>query len=176
MERYYLLLMTVFAAALIYKMLHAKKLPQPEKKRQVYHYAKKNSVMSNAEHRFFDKLQKAVGERYYIFPQVHLSAVLDHKVPNGQYWKAAFKHVNSKSVDYVLCDKSSLSPIVAIELDDWSHGRNDRKERDIEVERIFEGAGLPLVRFEGSRAYSVEEISNLVYVGPNRQKAVIEDR
>ena len=55
-----------------------------------------------------------------MFPQVHLSALLDHKV-KGQDWRIAFRHINGKSVDYVLCDKATLQPVYAIELDDYTH-------------------------------------------------------
>lgn len=63
--------------------------------------------MSNTEAEFFKKLQGVAGERYFVFPQVHLSALLDHKV-KGQDWRIAFRHINGKSVDYVLCDKATL--------------------------------------------------------------------
>lgn len=36
--------------------------------------------------------------------------------------------------------------MLAIELDDWSHQRTDRQERDQEVERILAGAAMPLLR------------------------------
>ena len=81
-----------------------------------------------------------------MFPQVHLSALLDHKV-KGQDWRIAFRHINGKSVDYVLCDKATLQPVYAIELDDYTHERRDRVARDSEVERMFKVANLPLVRF-----------------------------
>ena len=45
----------------------------------------------------------------------------------------------------------------AIELDDFTHERSDRIERDSEVERIFEEAKLPLVRFK-NRDISESEI------------------
>lgn len=118
---------------------------QPVEKRK-YSYTPKDSVMTLSEMNFFWKLQKVVGDRYFIFPQVHLSALLDHKV-TGQHWQSAFYHVNAKSVDYVLCSKTTLQPIYAIELDDPSHDKPDRIARDIEVERIFQEARLPLVCF-----------------------------
>jgi very-short-patch-repair endonuclease len=102
--------------------------------------------MSKVEGEFFIKLERVVQERYYVFPQVHLSAILDHRV-KGQEWKYAFRHINGKSVDYVLCNRDTLEPTYAIELDDYTHDKADRRERDIEVERIFDAANLPLVRF-----------------------------
>ncbi len=125
-------------------------------KKNTYVYTARPLLMSNAEADFFLKIEVAVSERYYVFPQVHLSAILDHKV-NGQDWGYAFKHINGKSVDYVLCDKTTLRPVYAIELDDYTHERKNRIERDIEVERMFKQAGLPLVRF-GNKNVSTEDI------------------
>lgn len=103
--------------------------------------------MTDSEHVMFNLLNELVGSRYYIFPQVHLPTVLDHKI-KGQSWIGAFRHINQKSVDFVLCDKVKSSPILAIELDDRSHDRPDRQERDHEVERIFAGADMPLLRLK----------------------------
>ena len=125
-------------------------------KNKVYSYTVKPLTMSKTEKEFFGKLLQVVEDRYYVFPQVHLSALLDHKV-KGQNWSYAFWHINGKSVDYVLCDKNTLFPTYAIELDDFTHERKDRIKRDIEVERIFTDAGLPLVRFK-SRDVSPSEI------------------
>lgn len=122
----------------------------------IYAYTAKSSVMTRTESEFFIKLDHAVKERYYVFPQVHLSSLLDHKV-KGQEWKYAFSHINGKSVDYVLCDRVTLEPTYAIELDDYTHDRKDRRQRDIEVERIFDGVNIPLIRFS-DKNISGEEI------------------
>jgi very-short-patch-repair endonuclease len=113
--------------------------------RQEYDYRARDAVMTKAEMRCFLVLEELVGEDFYIFPQLHLPAILDHKV-NGQNWRGAFRHIDEKSVDFVLCDKEHISPKLVIELDDWSHAREDRQERDREVERILAYAKLPLLR------------------------------
>lgn len=115
--------------------------------------------MTTSETSFFWKLQNVVDSRYLVFPQVHLSALLNHRVV-GQDWKRAFYHINAKSVDYVLCSKTTLQPVYAIELDDPSHQREDRVRRDIEVERIFDEANIPLVRFRNVDTLTDEDIAN----------------
>lgn len=110
-----------------------------------YLYRIHESVMTKAEGRCFQALIGVVGNDFYVFPQLHLSTLIDHKV-KGQNWGGAFRHINGKSIDFVLCDKSTLYPRLAIELDDWSHAREDRQERDKEVERILAYAKLPLLR------------------------------
>lgn len=102
--------------------------------------------MTVREHDFYDRLNNILGNEYHVLPQVHLSKLLDHTV-KGQNWNAAFRHINGKSVDYVVADKKYMSPILAIELDDSTHDAYDRLERDGEVERILGEAGVPLARF-----------------------------
>lgn len=132
-----------------------------EEKKSVYNYKRKDFLMSRAEHEFFDILVGIVGNQYYIFPQIHLSTILDNKVV-GQNWRGAFRHIDEKSVDFVICDKAYIKPLLAIELDDRTHDQDKRKERDSEVERILNKAGLPLLRFGNHGHFDKEEIKKIV--------------
>ena len=106
---------------------------EQEGEKKIYQYRRKQFFLTKPEHELYKILLGVVGQDYYVFAQVHLPTILDHSV-KGQKWQAAFAHINRKSVDFVLCDKKYISPKVAIELDDRSHGREDRQERDREVE------------------------------------------
>jgi Protein of unknown function (DUF2726) len=134
---------------------------QSEKVKAPYRYEKKSYFMSESEHEVFTILQQGYGEHYYIFPQVHISKILDHKV-KGQYWEAAFKHINGKSVDYLICDKQSVRPLVAIELDGASHLSPDRIGRDGVVETMFKEANMPLVRLARKDSYNQEEVIAII--------------
>lgn len=133
--------------------------PEVEQKKIVvgYQYRRKKYLMTSHEHDFFNLLNKMFGDKYFVFPQMQLSSLLDHKVYK-QNWKGALGRINQKSVDYVICDKIYLNPLVAIELDDWSHDSEDRIERDGLVEAIFEEAQFPLVRFRNLSNISDDEI------------------
>ena len=120
-------------------------------------YMPKASLMTESEMEFFKQLQRVARDKYVVFPQTHLSALLDHKV-KGQNWHAAFRHINGKSVDYVLCDITTLKPVYAVELDDSTHDRVDRMDRDTEVERIFLQAKIPLVRFTHYKTLSDDDV------------------
>ncbi len=61
-------------------------------------------------------------------------------------------------MDFVLCDKAYISPKLAIELDGSSHEREDRKERDEEVERILEEAKMPLLRLKNNNGLTTDEL------------------
>ena|SRR3989338_11108704 len=131
-----------------------------EEKRK-YAYKRKDFFLSRAEHEFYDALVTAIGQDYLIFAQVHLPTIVDNKVV-GQNWRCAFKHINEKSVDFVLCDKAYIAPRLVIELDDKTHERSDRKERDVEVERILKDAGLPLLRINNHGQFSPVELSQKI--------------
>lgn len=137
-----------------------------EIKKTLYNYQSKQYFMTKSENDFFRMLNSVAGDRYLIFPQVHLSAILDEKI-KGQNWKAAFKHINGKSVDYVLCDRQTLKPIYAVELDDYTHSYSNRQERDQEVERMFQSAGIPLVRFNDYKTLNQEDIARRFFEAKN---------
>ncbi|MFZ1074960.1 MAG: DUF2726 domain-containing protein [Minisyncoccia bacterium] len=126
-----------------------------------YQYKRKDFFLSRAEHECYDALVAAVGNEYLVFAQVHLPTLVDSKVV-GQNWRGAFRHINGKSVDFVLCDKAYISPKLAIELDDKTHERPDRQERDREVERILQDAGLPLLRLENHGSFNSSELAQKI--------------
>ncbi|MFA6982087.1 MAG: DUF2726 domain-containing protein [Patescibacteria group bacterium] len=126
-----------------------------------YEYTKKDYLLTAPEHDLFDTLMKVAGDQYYIFPQVHLSTLFDHKI-FGQGWRGALSHIQRKSVDFVICDKEHIKPLLAIELDDSSHDEEDRIERDEEVEGIFEQAGVPLLRFKNRDRMNIDLVSSKI--------------
>ncbi|MES2224289.1 MAG: DUF2726 domain-containing protein [Patescibacteria group bacterium] len=148
--------LVVGAVIFLVEILRSKDNKEPK-----YFYKQKNFFMSRAEHECYDALVLAVGEKYHIFPQVHLPSIIDNKVV-GQNWKGAFRHISQKSVDFVLCDKSYISPKLAIELDDRTHERQDRKDRDGEVERMLKNAGLPLLRLQNQGKFNPKELSDKI--------------
>ena len=160
MENYIILGLIVLTIVLFKLVLSSASTKRKVYKDNVYSYTAKSLMMTRTESEFFSKLDRVVNERYHVFPQVHLSALLEHKV-KGQDWKFAFRHINGKSVDFVLCDKETLRPTYAIELDDLTHEQSDRRKRDAEVERIFEEANLPLVRFKNNNVSEAEIIQAL---------------
>jgi very-short-patch-repair endonuclease len=143
-------------------------LSKTRQKENKYSYRKKDFLISRAEHELMDLLDKAFGNIYYIFPQVHLPSLLNHKVV-GQNWHGAFRHIDEKSVDFVICDKQYIKPLLAIELDDKSHEQEERMARDVEVEEILKNAGLPLLRVENhghfDRIKIIQQISTILDKG-----------
>lgn len=132
-----------------------------EKEKAKYQYKRRNFFLTRAEHECYDALVSAVGAEYFIFAQVHLPTLVDNKV-KGQNWRGAFRHISEKSVDFVLCDKAYISAKLAIELDDKTHERPERQERDREVERILQDAGVPLLRLENRGSFNPSELAEQI--------------
>jgi hypothetical protein len=55
-----------------------------------------------------------------------------------------------------------MKPLLGVELDDASHARRDRQDRDQFVDQVFEAAGLPLLRVRAAAGYSPQNVADLV--------------
>lgn len=130
-------------------------------KKSQYKYYAKSYVMTSRENECFKILNEIFSSKWFVVPQVHLSALLDYRV-KGQNWNAAFRHINGKSVDFVLIGKESYKVICVIELDDSTHSKPDRIERDAEIERMFKEARIPLARISKFESMIKPEIAKVV--------------
>lgn len=126
-----------------------------------YTYRLREHIMTSYEEQVFRKLCEIFQDKCYVIPQVHLSKLFDHKI-KGQNWHGAFAHINGKSVDFILLKKNDLSPLCAIEIDDWTHRTTNRKERDKEVERLFASVKLPLLRLRDIEYMTKQDIVDYV--------------
>lgn len=138
--------MGIVVAAIVVLVLAIWLLSRRRPRRPRYRYRARRSVMTRREEWFFRVLQEALGRDYLIFPQIHISSLLDERI-KGQNWAAARGQTNGKSVDYVIVDARTLAVFCAVELDDPTHDRPERVERDRQVEAMFADAGVPLARF-----------------------------
>lgn len=93
--------------------------------------------------RFFEQQLKGVGVR--IFAQVRIADVISVKGKRNRSWWRAFRKISSKHIDFVVTSQD-FRLLAAIEVDDASHLKRERKERDVFVDRVFIEAGLPLIR------------------------------
>lgn len=130
-------------------------------KKAQYRYYAKPYVMTSRENECFKILNEIFSSKWFVVPQVHLSALLDYRV-KGQNWNAAFRHINGKSVDFVLIGKESYKVICVIELDDSTHSRSDRIERDAEIERMFKESRIPLARIGRFESMTKSEIAKII--------------
>jgi hypothetical protein len=123
-------------------------------------YKLRDDFLSPAEASFFRLLKNAAQDDYLVFPKVALKDIFFVSRPNENM--AYYNKIDRKHVDFLLCDSASLKPVMGIELDDASHQRQDRIERDELVDKVFEQAGLPLRRAPARTAYTQQELEDLI--------------
>lgn len=74
----------------------------------------------------------------------------------------AQNRINSKHVDFVLCEVATRNVVCAIELDDASHDRASRKARDEFVVAALAAARVPFARIRAQKSYAPEEVRHQV--------------
>jgi len=125
-----------------------------------YPYQQVDEFISPAELNFFFNLKSVVGDTAQIFSKVKLSDLFYAKTGDFGKNRAYTNKIDRKHVDFLLCDPKTLKPILGIELDDKSHQRADRQERDDFVNHVFEAAKLPLMHISVKRSYSQSELKS----------------
>jgi len=120
-------------------------------------YRVRDNFLSPAERSFHGVLSCAVGKQAVVCPKVNLADIFFVVRPNENHRYRS--RIAQKHLDFLLCDPKSMRPIVGIELDDASHARQDRQERDAFVDRVFQAAGLPLIHVPAKGSYSPGELS-----------------
>ncbi len=106
-------------------------------------YVKKKYLLTQSERKLFAILNESFSQQYYIFPQIHIASIINVKSGTRE-WQKYFNKIIRKSNDFTIFDKVNISPLLAIELDDITHDREDRIERDGFVDSAFNAAGIPI--------------------------------
>lgn len=104
-------------------------------------YAKK--PLTQPEQVLYHRLVRSLPE-CMVLTQVQLSRVLG--VKKGSNFHEWNNRINRISLDFVVCLKDS-TVVVAIELDDKTHERADRRQADAKKEKALKSAGIPLIRW-----------------------------
>jgi very-short-patch-repair endonuclease len=118
----------------------------------------RRKFLTAAERSLFGVLEQAVQADYYIFAKVRVADLLS--VKKGTEKRQGHQNrVTSKHIDFVLCDRTAMSPVLAIELDDSSHEAAERQKRDSFLDSAFAAAELPLLHVKARRWYDVSEVA-----------------
>lgn len=128
-------------------------------------YKRKSSILTQTENEFYTQLCNALyfaGLKVIVWPQVNVSSIIETVGKDSQQRMKAFNRICRKSVDYVIVNQKTRETILCIELDDYTHNRNSRQERDNFINSIFISVGIPLFRVKAERNYDFNEIVSAV--------------
>jgi hypothetical protein len=126
-------------------------------------YTKTEKLLTPMEARFYRILTKVLQRDLLVFAKVRLSDLMEaHPGMDKVKQRLAFNKIACKHVDFVICNKE-LEILLGIEVDDKSHERKDRVERDVFVDGAFKSAGIKLLHIHGKRYYDFDTVKQQVY-------------
>ncbi|NJK80604.1 MAG: DUF2726 domain-containing protein [Chloroflexaceae bacterium] len=121
-------------------------------------YHLRDHFLSPAELHFYSVMRTMINGSVTICTKVGLQDIFYVKPDDPSRYRIYTNKIDRKHVDFLLCNATTMQPLVGIELDDKTHQRKDRQERDAFVDSVFKAAGLPLVHIPVRRAYRTEDI------------------
>ena len=127
----------------------------------LYSYKLRDPLLSPAETTLYQVLLAVVGKRVVVCPKVHLADVFQVRAPSDQY-KAFYSRIAQRRVDFLLCERYTLKPLLAVELYDHSQPRVFRKKRDAFIDKVFKAGKLPILHLVAQERYSPKALSVLV--------------
>ena len=122
-----------------------------------------NSLLTKAEMNFYQVLKNVIdNEKQVICLKVRMIDVLWTKTYRVENKQTFINKVNRKHFDFVICDKETLKPLMAIELDDKSHEEEARKERDEFVDALFTDLRFKVIHIPVQYTYNANEIKEKI--------------
>lgn len=115
---------------IIVKVLSKKKTPD-------YHL--KDALLTQTEIAYYNIINAYFGEDYLVLPQINLASVIEKQ--GGGFQTELFRNADFGIFDF------DFRPILLIEINDNTHLRRDRQERDQKVGVICKKAHIPLITF-----------------------------
>jgi hypothetical protein len=126
-------------------------------------YVRRVAMFSSEERAFLTMLDLAVGEDFRIFGKVRVADVL---AVNSSIDKSrslnAFIRIAAKHFDYVLCYRTNMRPVCAIELHVPGWENREHKRRFAFLARACMAAHFPLVVFDAQRRYPPTEVRQMI--------------
>lgn len=126
-------------------------LAAPPEGKVTFPYGLRDEFLSPAELSFFRVLKSELPAEWHLVAKVNLVDLFFIRQPRRN--QAARNRIDRKHVDFVICEALTMKPLIGIELDDASHERKDRVERDDFVDQVFQAAGLPILHVTAGRGY-----------------------
>jgi len=157
-------LVYLFILAAVIVALIILRMPKRQSEPLTFPYQSQEFLLSPAERSFLGVLDQVLSNAAFrVFAKVRLADVVEvDKGLQRSAWQSAFNAISRKHVDFVICRSDDMAIVGAIELDDESHAKAKRKDRDIVVDKILEASGISLLRVKAATAYAPNDIKNLL--------------
>ncbi|MFC4702037.1 DUF2726 domain-containing protein [Glaciecola siphonariae] len=126
-------------------------------------FAVKKQLFTAAERQFLQLIEQSVGDEFRVMCRVKLIDLLslrsntDKKIANSALLRAG-----GKQVDFVLCDRKDMTPVMAIDLVFGVGKDGHNTQRDFFVSGALDTAAIPHVRIKAKGGYTVTDIRECI--------------
>ncbi|MFC3092624.1 DUF2726 domain-containing protein [Alteromonas sediminis] len=128
-----------------------------------YPFRRKGQLFTPVEHTFLQLLEQAVNNEFRIMCRVKLSDIVTVSASTKKKQAStALSRASAKSIDFVLCNKSDMQPVLAIDLVHKQGADGYKVQKDLFVSNALDGANIPHARIKVKSGYSVEEIRECI--------------
>lgn len=122
-------------------------------------FRRKQQLFTQVEHTFLQLIEQAVGNEFRIVCRVRLSDLLTvRQQAKKKQATLAITRAAGKQLDFVLCDRENMRPILAIDLVHKQGKEGYKTQPDFFVTGALDAAGVPHARIKVKSGYSVNDI------------------
>ena len=128
------------------------------------HYKKKLYLTTKTELEMY-KILLEICTKYnlILFTQVVLYEIVQvNEKPFTREHAKYFNKICSKSIDFVIADKETTRIRLCIELDDPTHKKKKRIQRDEFIDKLFEDLQIDLLRIKTCNEYNINQIESKI--------------
>lgn len=145
----YILIFIVFVGVIVFIIDLLNKKKEENTGPDLSVYEKKPYLFdTNSEFSLYKTLLELFGDKYFIFPQVNYSHLIQ---PRKTTWEEERKYrsrIDRKSADFVICDKDKIVPVLIIELDGSAHNLKSKQARDEFIDELTKIVDLPILHIK----------------------------
>lgn len=117
----------------------------------------KRELITEYEKKLYIILENIIKEKDCSNIIIQAKIRLADLIETTTYNKTDFNKICSKHVDFVLCEKQNLKPLLIIELDDNSHNYENRRIRDDFVNQSLVQSGYKVLRIRNLDKTKIEQ-------------------
>ncbi|MCW8107511.1 DUF2726 domain-containing protein [Alteromonas ponticola] len=126
-------------------------------------FRRKPTLFTPVEHTFLNLIDQAIGNEFRVLCRVRLNDLLmvKHSISRKQA-SSALSRASGRQLDFVLCSRHDMSPVLAIDLVHNSGKEGYKTQKDWFVSGALDSAGIPHARIKVQAGYTVEDIRECI--------------
>lgn len=126
-------------------------------------FKKRTNLFTPVERSFLGLIEEAVGGQYRVMCRVRLGDILAvRESTNKKTAKAALSRASGKQLDFVLCAKEDMTPLVAIDLVHSNGKEGYKSQRDWFLSGALDAAHIPHLRIKVRSGYTARDIRECI--------------